>query len=385
MKKEKSIIEHFSVISDPRIERHKKHKLIDIIVISVCAIISGCQTFVEIENYGNSKIDWLKSMLELPNGIPSHDTIGRVFSLINALEFQKAFYEWTQGFVNLSEEIINIDGKYIRASHGASEGKLSIFGMVNAWASNAGIALAQLRTDYEKKSEKEALKDIISFLELEGALVTLDANGCTAEIANAITRKKGDFLIGLKKNQKSIYGQVEKLFGETEISNFHETNNKGHGRIEKRTCSAINLPQSFHHFLKKKTAQRQTHHWEKLKSVCKIESIITIKGKTTKEVRYYIHSRKADAEKMLNAARSHWGVENKLHWQLDVSFNEDSCRVRNGYAGENLAVIRQLALNLIKQEKSTKKSVRVKQLLCSWENPYLSKVITGITPDNYVI
>lgn len=385
MKKEKNIIEHFSILSDPRIERHKKHKLIDIVVISVCGIISGCQTFVEIENYGNSKIDWLKSMLELPNGIPSHDTIGRVFSLINALEFQKAFYEWTQTLVSLSDEIINIDGKYIRASHGASNNKLSIFGMVNAWASNAGIALAQLRTDYEKKSEKQAFKDIISFLELEGALVTMDANGCNAEIANAITRKKGDYLIGLKKNQKSIYNQVENIFSETKDCSVYETSNKGHGRTEKRVCFALNLKSDFLHFLNKKTTQRQTAHWEKLKSVCKIESTRIVKGKETKEVRYYISSCKANAEKMLNAARSHWGVENKLHWQLDVSFNEDACRVRNGYAGENLAVIRQLALNLIKQEKSTKKSVRVKQLLCSWEDQYLSKVITGITPDNYVI
>ena len=357
MKATKSIIEHFSIINDPRINRHKRYKLIDIIVISVCGIISGCETFVDIENYGNSKLEWLKTMLELPNGIPSHDTIGRVFSLMNALEFQKAFYEWTQTLVNLSGEIINIDGKYIRASHGASNNKLSIFGMVNAWASTAGISLAQLRTDYEKKSEKQAFKDIISFLELEGALVTMDANGCTAEIANTITRKKGDYVIGLKKNQKSIYNQVEKIFLESKNCDVYETSNKGHGRIENRVCFALNLKADFLHFLNKKTTQRQTDHWEKLKSVCKIESTRLIKGKKTKEVRYYISSCNANAEIMLNAARSHWGVENNLHWHLDVSFNEDNCRVRNGFAGENLALIRQLALNLLKQEKSTKKSV----------------------------
>jgi len=383
----KSIIEHFSIINDPRINRHKKYKLIDIIVISVCGIISGCETFVDIENYGNSKFDWLKSMLELPNGIPSHDTIGRVFSIINALEFQKAFYEWTKTIATLEDEIICIDGKYIRASHGASSNKRSIFGMVNAWASKAGIALAQIRTDYEKKGEKQAFKDLISFLEIKGALVTLDANGCHAEIANMITRKGGDFLIALKKNQKTIYRQVEEMFLETEKNSFniHETSNKSHGRVEKRVCTSLNLSSNFLHFLNKKTTQRQCEDWENLKSVCKIESTRIINGEEGKEVRFYVSSIDANAEKMLNAARSHWGVENNLHWQLDVSFNEDNCRVRNGYAGENLAVIRQLALNLLKQEKSTKKSVKSKKLLCGWEDDYLAKVITGMTPENYVI
>ncbi len=307
MKTTKNIIEHFSVIHDPRIERHKKHKLIDIIVISVCAIISGCETFVEIENYGRSKITWLKTMLELSNGIPSHDTIGRVFSLVNFLEFQKTFYEWTKTLTTLSEEVINIDGKYIRASHGASKNKLSIFGMVNAWASNAGIALAQIRTDFEKRGEKQAFKDMISFFELEGALVTIDANGCHAEIANGITSKKGDFLIALKKNQKAIYRQVEKIFteGKKENLRMHETTDDGHGRIEKRICSALNLPEQFNHFLKKRTAQRHGTEWEKLKSVCKIESTRIIKGKETTVTRFYISSIKANAERMLNAARSH--------------------------------------------------------------------------------
>lgn len=193
--------------------------------------------------------------------------------------------------------------------------------------------------------------------------------------------------MALKKNQKAMYRQVEEMFSETEIANIssHETTCKGHGRIEKRHCLALNLSQDFLHFLNKKTTQRQKENWEELRSVCKIESTRVIKGKETKEIRFYISSLDANAEIMLNAARSHWGVENKLHWHLDVSFDEDSCRVRNGYAGENLAVIRQLALNLLNQEKVTKKSVKSKRLLCGWEDDYLARVISGMTPENYVI
>ena len=386
MGSKKSIIEHFSIINDPRVNRHKKHKLIDIIVISICGVISGCETFVDIENYGNSKYEWLKTMLELPNGVPSHDTIGRVFSIINALEFQKAFYEWAKTISKLSGETINIDGKYIKASHGASKNKRSIFGMVNAWASNAGVALAQIRTDYEKTGEKQAFRDIISILELEGALVTLDANGCHANIANLITKKNGDFLITLKRNQKALYRQAESLFSQTATSEFStfKSTNKGHGRVEERTCVAINLTPTFLQLLENKTKQKRTDKWESLKSFCKIETSRSVKGIIGLETRYYLSSLDADAERMLTAARSHWAVENNLHWQLDVSFHEDACRVRNGFAGENLAVIRQLALNLIKQEKSTKKSVKSKRLLCGWEDEYLKQVITGMTSENII-
>lgn len=386
MKSNKTLIEHFAVIPDPRIDRKKKHKLIDIIVISICGVISGCDSFVDIENYGNSKLSWFKKLLSLPNGIPSHDTFGRVFSLIDALEFQKAFYEWTKEIPKLKGEIINIDGKYISSSHGASNNKRSIFGMVNAWASKAGIALAQIRTDYEKKDEQQAFKDIIDFLELEGALVTMDAAGAHADITNRIISKNGDFLVTLKNNQRSLLkGSKNLIEGSSEDDlSISETLDQGHGRIEKRKCVAINFPIFFLEELGRKNIKRKQMLWNGLKSVCKITSSRTVRGITKIEERFYISSLDADATRMLFAARSHWGVENKLHWALDVSFNEDRCRVRSGYAGENLAVIRQLALNLLKQEKSTKKSVKSKRLTCGWENDYLEKVITEMTPSNMV-
>lgn len=388
MKSKTALIDFFSVIPDPRIDRHKKHKLIDIIVVSVCGIISSCNTFVDIEEYGKSKLDWFKKFLELPNGIPSHDTIGRVFSLLDPTEFQKAFYEWVQSITPILEgEIISIDGKYIKSSHGASKNKRSIFGMVNAWATNAGVALSQLRTDYEKKDEKQAFRDLIDFLKLKGCIVTLDASGCFASITNKIIKKEGDFVAALKNNQRSLKKQAENIFANENIKDLSvsKTLDKRHGRIEKRTCTATNLTPLFIQQLDKKNHQKDQVKWLGLKSICKVVSHRKIKDVVQTETRYYLSSLSADASKLLHVIRSHWGVENKLHWVLDTAFNEDACRVRNGYAGENLAVIRQLAINLLKQESTSKRSVNGKRLKCGWVNEYLQKVITGITPENYVV
>jgi predicted transposase YbfD/YdcC len=259
--------------------------------------------------------------------------------------------------------------------------------MVNAWASRAGVALAQLRTDYEKRNEKEAFRDIIDFLELEGALVTIDANGAHASITNKIVEKKGSFLVALKRNQKSLLKSVEEEFegSSQDEKSFSETVDKGHGRIEKRSCEALNLSDLFLKNLNKKNHKRGQEKWKGLRSVCKITRERKIKETITIEKVYYISSLAANSSKMLEAVRSHWGIENKLHWALDVSFNEDSCRVRNGYAGENFAVIRQLALNLIKQEKTTKKSIKSKRLMCGWENDFLVKVISGMTSESMVV
>jgi predicted transposase YbfD/YdcC len=387
MASSKSLIEHFSVIKDPRINRKKRHRLIDIIVISICGVICGCDSFVDIEEYGLSKQDWFRSRLELKHGIPSHDTIGRVFSLINPLQFQKAFYEWAQGLVILKEEYISIDGKYISSSHGATNNSRSIFGMVNAWASKAGVALAQLRTDYEKTDEKQAFRDIIDFLDLEGAIVTMDANGAVADITNRIIDKGGDFIVGLKKNQKSLYENAQRLMESTDkvdISIF-ESKEMSHGRLETRRCESVNWSENFLNELKEKNHKRDQKVWKNLQSVCRITSERTIKGVTTKQERYYLSSLEANAQKQLEVIRSHWGIENKLHWTLDVCFNEDSCRVRKGHGGENLAVIRQLALNLLKQEKSDKKSMKTKRLSCGWDNEYLEKIISGMNSSNIVV
>ena len=247
MKSKKTLIKHFSVIPDPRINRKKKHQLIDIIAITICGLISGCDSFTDIELYGIAKLIGSKKFLALDNGIPSHNTFGRVFSLISPLELQKAFYEWTKSIANIEGEIISIDAKYLRASHGATTNKRSIFGMVNAWPSNAGIALAQLRTDHDKIDEKQAFRKIIDFLELKGAIVTMYAAGCYSSITNKIVEKEGDFLVALKRNQRSLFNCVSGEFNSKksiEIS-ISETFDKGHGREEKRTCHAFNLSDAF--------------------------------------------------------------------------------------------------------------------------------------------
>lgn len=383
-----SMMEHFSIISDPRVARTQKHNLLDIIIIAVCGVISSCQTWVDISEFGRSKESWFRQFLKLPNGIPSHDTFGRVFSLINPFEFQKAFYDWVQSTVEITEgEVISIDGKYISSSYGSTtKNNNSIMGVVSAWASRAGVALAQKRIDFDKKNEKQVFKELIEFLTLKGAIVTIDANGCHAEIANKIFDKGGNYFLSLKRNQRALFSQANSLLmnPSSNTSFYESTFSKDHGRIEKRSSYAINVSESFLIDLKKKTHQKDQIMWSGLKSFCKVVSQRTLKGETTEETRYYLSSLPADAQKMYELSRSHWEIENKLHWVLDVAFDEDHCRVRTGYAGENFAVLRKLALNLLREEKTSKRSINGKRLKTGWDNSYMEKVIQCIRPELFV-
>lgn len=382
MAKTKSLIDHFLIVSDPRINRRKKHNLIDIIVIAICGVICSCETWVDIEEYGLSKEDWFKQFLELPGGIPSHDTFGRVFSLIDPTEFQKAFYEWTKSVIKITEgEIIAMDGKYFRSSLTKAGDPRSVIGMVSAWASNAGVALAQKKADFKKSNEKKIYKDLISILEIKGCIVTMDAYGCHADITNEIIKKNGDFAVGLKRNQKILYSEVEKIFKDSKNIKQVETSEKSHGRFEKRTCKALNFDLSNIADVSKKALKR-FKTWEGVRSVVEIVSNRKLNGRSSTQTRYYITSLKADPGKLLHVIRSHWEVENKLNYVLDVAFDEDHSRVRIGHAAENLAVIRRLALNLLRQEKTSTRSVNGKRLKCSWTNEYLLKVIKGMSLDN---
>lgn len=375
-----SMVDHFSIINDPRIDRCKKHNLLDILVIAVCGVISSCETWVDIEEYGSTKVNWFKSFLELPNGIPSHDTFGRVFSLLDSQELQKAFYKWARtAFEDVESEVIALDAKMVNASHGASNNKRSIFGMVNAYATKAGISLAQMRTDYEKKDEKQGFRDLIDLLYLKGTIVTIDAGGCHANIANKIIDKEGDYFLALKRNQKSLLIQIQNLLKREDYEKdfFQEEQSKSHGRIEKRTCVAVNLSDHILQSLEKKCHQRKTPMWKGLRSACKITAQRTLNGEQSIQERYYLFSREADAKKMSELARGHWGIENRLHWVLDMAFDEDHCRTRRGYGGENFAVLRQIALNLLKSEKTSKRSIKGKRLKSGWDDNYLKKVITS--------
>lgn len=371
-----TISEHFSNINDPRIERRKLHKLIDIITISICAVICGADTWEDIELFGSSKHEWLKQFLELPNGIPSHDTFARVFARINPEQFQKSFISWIQSISKLtSQEIVAIDGKTLRGSYDTSDDKAAIH-MVSAWAAANCLVLGQVKVD-EKSNEITAIPKLLKVLCLQGCIVTIDAIGCQKEIVKQIVEQDGDYVISLKKNQNSLYGRVENLFKEAMNNRFQgieyseiRRDESGHGRHEIRQCVMLSNIQDM---------IDPEGKWSKLTSVGMINSWRTENEKTTLETRYFISSLPNNAELLAQSVRTHWNIENKLHWVLDVQFNEDSSRIRKDNAPQNLAIIRHIALNLLNQDKTVKAGVKRKRNKAGWDNEYLEKILAGIS------
>ncbi len=364
-----TLIEHFKDLTDPRIERHKRHKLIDIVTITICAVISGAEGWENIEEYAYTKYDWLKQFLELPYGIPSHDTINRLFSRLKPKEFQNAFIKWVKSSSKIvSGEMVSVDGKTLRRSHDKKVGKKAIH-IVSAWGSKMNMVLGQIKTD-EKSNEITAIPELIDLLDLKGCIVTIDAMGCQKDIAEKIVINGADYVLALKGNQGNLYEDV-KLFLDDALDNcdknlnFYETVDGDHGRIETRRYFATSdiewLP--------------SRHLWKNLKSIAVVERERTVGEKTTIERSYYISSLKPDAKKIGIAIRSHWGIENKVHWILDVTFRKDDCRKRKGNVAENFAVVRHVALNLLKNEKTLKRSIKGKRLKAGWDNTYLAKVL----------
>lgn len=380
----KSMIEHFSVIPDHRVNRTKKHSLLDILVISVCGFICKCETWVDIEEYGLANYGWLKTFLPLKHGIPSHDTFGRVFAKIDPDYFNKVFQRWVIDTFDITDgEIISIDGKYFRgtASDGNSVSRpKEIRGTVNAWATIAGVALAHKRTNFKDKTEQKVFKELIDILEVKGCIVTMDAAGCHSETVNTVLDKGGDFCVALKRNQKTMYRNIQEVFerNKDQIDVF-ETSEKGHGRIEKRSYYSVNVDSTFQDLLLKRSKQRDTVPWKKITSVTKVISERSTKDKSSVEERYYLSSLPADAKRLGHIIRSHWHIENKLHWCLDVAFEEDRSTVRSGYGSENMSLLRKFCLNLIKKENTSKRSVNGKRLKCCWQREYLLKVLYGVT------
>ena len=371
-----AIEEHFSKVNDPRIDRRKEHKLIDMIVISICAVICGAEGWTDIENFGNSKLPWLKTFLELPNGIPSHDTFGRVFSMLDAQQFQLAFYEWVMAVNEIVHgQIINIDGKRLAGSEDKFLGKRAIY-MVSAWAEENEIVLGQRKVE-EKSNEITAIPELLKLLAISGCIVTIDAIGTQTQIAKTIMEAQADYVLSVKENQGHLFEDISVLFAVDQAHDFkyaslarHQEVHKGHGRIETRECWSTSDPAYLNLI-------RDRENWVGLRSIAMVVSTRMVGDKQTQKIRYYISSLPSDPERLLHVVRRHWAIENELHWVLDVAMNEDHSRVRKDQAPENLAVLRHIALNLLKQEKTAKGGIHAKQLQAAWKEDYLLKVLSS--------
>ena len=367
------LFESLKSIADPRIERHKRHSLIDILVIALCASVCGAEGWEDIEEFGKSKFEWFARFLELENGIPSHDTFRRVFIRLSAQAVKESYLQWISAAVKISAgQLVNIDGKKLRGSRNTAAGKEAL-SIVSAWAGEQSLVLGQVKCA-EKSNEIRAIPELLKVLELSGAIVTIDAMGCQKTIVSEIASKSADYVISLKGNQGNLHTAVREYLdciergGLPEVSfDYCSTLEKGHGRIERRRCWATEEIGWL--------AERE--EWKNLTSIIMLESEreVTGSGKNTIERRYFISSLKANAAEALRAVRGHWAIENELHWCLDIAFREDECRVRDTNAAENLATVRHLALNLLKQEKTSKRSIKGKRLKAGWDEDYLHKVL----------
>jgi len=371
-----SLIVSFRNIPDPRVEGRCDHQLINIIVIAVCAMIAGAETWVDVESFGKAKADWLKSFLELPNGIPSHDTFGRFFAVLNAAAFQKAFVRWVQEVFRITKgQVIAIDGKTARGSHDKGIGKDAIH-LVNAWATSNGIALGQWKTD-AKSNEITAIPPLLRLLDVSGCIVTIDAMGAQTKIAQAIRDEKADYVLRVKDNQGHLHQDLQDWFAHADNvafanmnSSYAETINKGHGRIELRRCWAISDALAFEYI-------RNYEGWADLQTITRVQRERRLADKTEMDTAYFISSLPPDAELLLTATRYHWAVENSLHWVLDVIFREDDSRIRAGYAAQNMALLRKFALNILKNDTS-KGSIRTKRFKAGLDTTFLEQLLDQI-------
>lgn len=361
------LTKHLDCIKDPR--RHNvRHLLHDMLLIALCAIISGADSWTQVAEYGRSKQQWFSQFLCLPNGIPSHDTFGRVFAMLDPDGFKNFFSLWVKDFAkSIKGKMVGIDGKTLRGSHDKASGKAAIH-MVSAWAADVGIVLGQIKTD-AKSNEITAIPELIKTLALQDAIITIDAMGCQKAIARTIIEQKADYVLQVKDNQKGLHENIALFFQEPDKAGLDciETIDGGHGRIETRrymTTGDINWLHG-------------KHLWAGIKSIAMVTRERDINGTVSKEKSYFISSLQSDAATIAKAIRSHWGIENSLHWCLDISFREDHCRVRKDHAPENMGILRHMAINLLKREKSLKGGIQTKRLKAAWDHEYLMKILAA--------
>lgn len=376
----KSLIEFISSIPDPRVERTRRHELTDILVIAVCGLLCRAETFNDMEDFGNAKLEWFKTFLALPNGVPSHDTFNRVFAALDPEKFLEVFAAWVQSWREaIPGEIVAMDGKALRRA--LKEGQNPQY-VISAWAEGNGLVLGQAKVS-EKSNEITAVPGLLRALELTGCIVTMDAMGCQKNIAKEIKEADAEYVLALKGNQGTAHGEVKEFLDAAVAESkawlppgarlspaaaglaAHTTVEKDHGRLESRTYYQSAELGWF----------EDREKWEGLRTVGMVEATREMKGKKSVERRYFLSSLPLDIEKFARAVRSHWSVENKVHWIMDVQFGEDQSRARSGCAAENLAALRRFALNLLKTEKTKKRGIRGKQNNASWDHAYLLKLL----------
>jgi predicted transposase YbfD/YdcC len=365
-----SLRKHFASLKDPRIHRRKRHLLIDIILTAICAVICGCDTWQEIALFGRYRRTWLKKFLRLPNGIPSHDTFERVFDRLDPQAFQACFRDWLQAFQTLlPNPHIAIDGKTLCSSSDCRTA-LGPLHLVSAWASEQHLTLGQVAVA-DKSNEITAIPKLLQLLELQGALVTLDAMGCQKEIAQTIVAAGGDYVMTVKDNQPGLRDDIQASLGkaldeDAAALDHYATEETGHGRHESRSYTILRDPPGL----------RQRQAWAGLQVIGMCTSERTVAGQTSSELRYFIGSKKANAKYYAKALRSHWRIENNLHWQLDVTFKEDDSRTQRRNAAENLALLRRLALSLLKHNPE-KLSIACKRKAAALDPDFLEATLRG--------
>lgn len=370
----RSIAHYFQDLDDPRLERSQCHRLDDIVVIALCAVICGADTWVAVEKFGLAKLAWLRQRLELPNGIPSHDTFGRVFRLLSPEKFQDCFLAWIGAVADATDgRLIPIDGKTARRSVDKSIGQSPLH-LVSAWAQANHLVLGQVAVA-DKSNEITAIPVLLELLDLHGAIVTIDAMGCQKEIAQQIIDAGGDYVLAVKGNQETLHAEVIEYLGrviDEEVAGVvvsrHDTTEAGHGRQEERLVLAVAVPEDF----------GPKALWAGLKSLCLVTRTRESNGQVEgPEAFYYISSLEADAEKLGAAIRGHWSIENNLNWILDVSFREDESRVRKDHAPANFGLLRRIALGLLKRCDKVKGGVQTKRLQAGWDEKALEAILEG--------
>jgi predicted transposase YbfD/YdcC len=375
-----SIEAYFGDLTDPRVARRRVHRLGEVVTIALCAVLCGANDWVAVETFGHAKEAWLRTFLTLPGGIPSHDTFGRVFARLDPTEFQRCFVAWVQAVVGeLPAQVVAVDGKSSRRSGNRARGQHPLH-LLSAWATASGLVVGQEATDV-KSNEITALPRLLRVLALEGCVVTIDAMGCQSAIATQLQAQGADYVLALKANQPTLHATVVGAFADAEcvgpdgwvpaVQDQAQTWDKGHGRLERRCYRALSDPDLL-------ACLDPTHAWPGLRAVVQVVAERQHREQRSRETRYYLSSLPPEAALLGQVIRAHWQVENCLHWVLDVHFREDACRVRSGDGAHNFAILRHLALNLLRQDASVHGSLAAKRFRAALDHTYLPRLLASL-------